>query len=325
MVTIPLVTSDSKIWNTNEFMISVSNAMSINQNITIDLLNEGPELESLGIPELLLKLKMQFDYSLDIEILTKNMVQPDVDHCRISRSVPMHFVKNTCKRLNSVDNTKRINRHFGIFIGRSNLHRLYLSSWLHRYCPTQTTQTFHYDSYHNFHKDNLGLEELISCTGFDYIDQVIDFLKLSPILPETAVSKYPILMDHHCEVSEHYYQFFVEIVCETYFSGNTFFPTEKIWRPIAMKTPFIVQGPQYFLHRLRDLGFQTFDQWWTEGYSEDVASWQPYEIVKILDQLSALSVTELATMYQEMTPVLEHNYKTLLSLSTEDFNKIKNV
>ena len=40
-------------------------------------------------------------------------------------------------------------------------------------------------------------------------------------------------------------------------------------------TPFIVQGSQWFLHRLRDMGFQTFDRWWDEGYSEDPANHQP--------------------------------------------------
>jgi hypothetical protein len=325
MVKITLATSDSKIWNIEAIIIDIANAMANNNAITIDLLKEGPDLESLELINLLLKLKKQFGYSQIVTILTNNMIQTDVDQCHIVKSPPMHFVRNTRNLLGGADTHKQINKHFGIFIGRSNLHRLYLSSYLYKSYPQKTCQTFHYSVDNDFHRDNLGLTELINCTGFDYVDQAVDFLKLCPMLIDNTVPTYPMLMNQHCDIAQNYYQFFVEVVCETYFSGQTFFPTEKIWRPIAMKTPFIVQGPQYFLHRLRDLGFQTFDSWWTEGYSEDTAGWQPYEIVKILDQLSALSTTDLHTMYQEMLPVLEHNHKTLLSLSAEDFNKISNV
>jgi len=325
VVTVSIATSDSKIWNRDESILKLSHAMSCNESITVDLLNEGPDLNSIGLVDLLLRLKKQFNYSQQIKILTNNLIQPDIEHCIIVKSPPMHFVKNTRERLGNIDKTKQINEHFGIFIGRSNLHRLYLSSYLNRNYPKQTCQTYHYSVHNNFHKDNLGLAELIKCTGFDYVDQAVDFLKLCPIMLDDTAPVYPILMDQHCDIDKHYSQFFVEIVCETYFSGQTFFPTEKTWRPIIMKTPFIVQGPQYFLHKLRDIGFQTFNQWWSEGYSEDPAGWQPYEIKKILDQLAKLSLGELQSMYHSMTSILEHNYKTLMSLSVEDFNKLNYV
>ena len=90
-----------------------------------------------------------------------------------------------------------------------------------------------------------------------------------------------------------------------------------------LSTPFIVQGPQWYLHRLRDLGFQTFDRWWDEGYAEDPADHQPHEIVKVINQLKTKSITELSKMYTEMQPVLAHNKKRFLELTSKDFEIFK--
>ena len=116
----------------------------------------------------------------------------------------------------------------------------------------------------------------------------------------------------------------VEIVCETCYNGNTFFPTEKTWRPILLETPFIVQGPQWYLHRLRDLGFQTFDRWWDEGYTEDPANWQNTEIKKVIDSIGKLTIEQLQEMYTEMKPVLAHNKKRFMELTSKDFKIFEN-
>jgi hypothetical protein len=93
---------------------------------------------------------------------------------------------------------------------------------------------------------------------------------------------------------------------------------------MLLETPFIVQGPQWYLQRLRDLGFQTFDRWWDEGYSEDPANWQNTEIKKVINSVSELSLEKLQEMYTEMKPVLAHNKKRFLELTSKDFDIFKN-
>jgi hypothetical protein len=56
--------------------------------------------------------------------------------------------------------------------------------------------------------------------------------------------------DTNRSLLKHYDQFAIEIVCETYTMGNTFFPTEKTIRPIMACKPVLVYGPKYFLARL---------------------------------------------------------------------------
>ena len=94
--------------------------------------------------------------------------------------------------------------------------------------------------------------------------------------------------------------------------------TEKFWRAVATKTPFIVYGPQFFLRRLKSLGFKTFDRWWDEGYDEDPYLYSHNEIQKSIASIASLSISDLAAMYKEMEPVLEHNYSRMMELTYQD-------
>lgn len=72
--------------------------------------------------------------------------------------------------------------------------------------------------------------------------------------------------DTNASLLQHYYNFAVEIVCETYTLGDTFFPTEKTIRPIMAAKPIMVYAPRYYLARLRSLGFRTYGTIWDESY-----------------------------------------------------------
>jgi hypothetical protein len=62
--------------------------------------------------------------------------------------------------------------------------------------------------------------------------------------------------------------FDIELVAETYCHGDTFFVTEKTVRPIVAGKSMMVYGPQNYLARLRDLGFQTWNHIWDETYDQ---------------------------------------------------------
>lgn len=89
-----------------------------------------------------------------------------------------------------------------------------------------------------------------------------------------------------------------------------------------LKTPFIVQGPRYFLHNLKKLGFKTFEHWWDEGYAEDPDAHQVYEIQKVLDCLARTPQAELIDILDDMQQTLEHNYQRAMQLTDRDFHTI---
>lgn len=87
--------------------------------------------------------------------------------------------------------------------------------------------------------------------------------------------------DTNRDLMLHYHKFAVEIVCETYCYGDTFFPTEKTVRPIAAGKAFVTFGPVDFLKRLQTYGFCTFSDLWDEGYDqlEGAARWSEMQQV----------------------------------------------
>lgn len=99
------------------------------------------------------------------------------------------------------------------------------------------------------------------------------------------------------------------VVTETIFYDSKYHLTEKIFKPIVARRPFILVGAPGNLEYLRSYGFRTFDQWIDESYdSETDPDQRIIKIVAEIQKLCQLSSTELDTMYQEMQEVIDYNY-----------------
>jgi hypothetical protein len=103
---------------------------------------------------------------------------------------------------------------------------------------------------------------------------------------------------------------FCYLVTETCFWERKCHLTEKIFKPIISRMPFVLAGPAHNLKYLRTYGFQTFDQWWDEGY-DDVED--PVQRLSAIGDVMAWicdhSLEQLQDMLMEMQPVLDHNYQ----------------
>ena len=62
---------------------------------------------------------------------------------------------------------------------------------------------------------------------------------------------------------------YYSIVCETLGTGSDFFLSEKTVKAMFSKRVFVMFGPQYFLKRLQELGFQTFNAVLDETYDNE--------------------------------------------------------
>lgn len=102
---------------------------------------------------------------------------------------------------------------------------------------------------------------------------------------------------------------FLFLVTETCYWQEKTHLTEKIFKPIVLRMPFILVGCPRNLEYLRQYGFKTFGAYWDESYDEIL---DPIErlsaIAKILKKLSKLSSKEKHDMLCDMQPLLEHNY-----------------
>jgi hypothetical protein len=322
MSIINIPTNDSSIINRDEVLCKLIYDMSINQPIGIKLNPEGPCADSLGLYDLLDTLTLEFKYTKSqITITTCNLIEQHSEY-NIGIMPQMKYLHAAREFSNTPIKPKQFDqnfKHFGNFIGHGNIHRLHLASYLYQQHFSKTLQSYHYDRHAEYHKKFVGVEELMFDNySWDEIQAAIDFLKQTPITVD-QINEYPILNPATLNITKVYDQFFVEVVNLTYFSGNTFYIDEKIWRPMLMRTPFLVQGPQNYLINLRKLGFKTFDQWWDEGYSEDPGRTQIDGLIANINQLARQSTHSLESLYAEMQPVLEHNYQRLMEITEGEF------
>lgn len=147
---------------------------------------------------------------------------------------------------------------------------------------------------------------------------------------ETLKQLSPVELEYDLSVSnpihnlnkEHHRQTFLSLVTETLVEDEVenrakdgvplrFSPaffSEKTWKPIAIGQPFIVVAAKGHLKHLKELGYKTFNTWWSEEYDNaDNTNDKVRLIIQELVKLSKLSTAELTAMREEMIPVLEHN------------------
>ncbi len=107
---------------------------------------------------------------------------------------------------------------------------------------------------------------------------------------------------------------FLHVVTETMFWDERTHLTEKIFKPIVAKQPFVLVGCANNLEYLRSYGFKTFDRWWDEGYDSITDPNKRLDaVIDIIDKICKLSLTDLEDMLKEMQEVLEHNYNWFYS------------
>ena len=99
------------------------------------------------------------------------------------------------------------------------------------------------------------------------------------------------------------------VVSETVFYHDKLHLTEKIFKPIFSKRPFILVAAPGNLAYLKSYGFRTFDRWIDESYDDEKDHQIRLEkIVAEVEKLCNLSPVDLKKMHQEMREILEFNF-----------------
>lgn len=324
--TVLISTSDGMIWNESVCSVNLTARLLKNKQAAISLNNEGPCADDVGLYKLLdIICESSLVEKSQIKIFTCNLLEQHPEY-KIHRYPPMHFVhsaqeysKNSSTLMpKDFKNIKRL----GMFIGRSNWVRLWLASQVSKILGNDLEISYHFQSVNDFHRANVGLDGMaVWDASHQEMLEAAQFLTKCPIVLD-PVKKYPILMPEHHNISKVYHKIFLELICETYFSGNTFFITEKTWRTVINRTPFILHGPVDFLKNLRKLGFRTFSSWWSEEYDSYGHQLRIEKILKLVEQIAQLPTEELIDMYHDMQEVLDHNQNLLMSLTEKDFLRV---
>lgn len=109
------------------------------------------------------------------------------------------------------------------------------------------------------------------------------------------------------------------VVAETVFYDEKLHLTEKIFKPISVRRPFILVAAPGNLAYLKSYGFKTFDRWIDESYDNEKDPDRRIEmIVTELEKLCKLTDRELVEMHREMEEILDYNFEHFYG----DFKKI---
>jgi hypothetical protein len=107
------------------------------------------------------------------------------------------------------------------------------------------------------------------------------------------------------------------IVTESVFNNDIdlSFLSEKTFKPILLKMPFIIIGQPYSLKKLKSLGYKTFSHLWDESY-DNILDPQK-RMNRIVELVAYLSTLDLKKLIIDNTEILEYNYKNLINSRAE--------
>jgi hypothetical protein len=112
-----------------------------------------------------------------------------------------------------------------------------------------------------------------------------------------------------------YQQTWYTVICETGFTGDGFFLTEKTTKALFAKRVFVMFAPCQFLKYLKELGFKTFGSVIDESYDEELVDLTRYQLA--FAQMLSLTQQDPAEVYKKIEEILEHNKQRLAELQIE--------
>lgn len=342
---IKIQTEDGYIYQKENILAYLYDCWINDRPAVIDLDLEGGCAESMGMYSLLDRFCYNTGYDPHrVTLITGNLIEAH-DRYQIKFNQNYWFelpLIQQWSRENTVMLGVTPRKHFGCFVGQSRWPRLWMSAWLYKNHRDSTLQTFHSGFAANYRTkksdgvyDWLGLDQLnqFEC---GMIPDVAEFLKHCPMTIDDDLQTikttdiifdqqghYPLQHPANLSIISYYSNIFLDIVMETSVTGNAFFVTEKLWRCIVARRPFAVVSNRDYLQNLRNLGFKTFHDYWSEDY-DGLSNQDRIGALQIeLNKIAQWSPTELQFKLNHMQDILDHNWSTFMSLSWHDLKVLR--
>lgn len=325
MITIPIQVSGD-IWGNPDNVKQLLDQTQPGQQVTLDLFSEGPSLRQFGIVDLISA------YNLDVAVTRWANSVEEVPYHRVSCNKNSHFFP-MCHHYwqDEVPTVIPAEYRFGLFQGRGCPSR---NRIMHD-AVTLWSEHFLLSKMRDLRGDPWGYRQpdhskrLESMSDWfadvDYARNWLDNCSITSIdnchiqdqygIPEVSAGKVAT------SLLQHYPRFNVELICETYTLGDTFFPTEKTVRPLVGERPFIVYGSRNYLANLQQSGYRTFASLWDESYDrlEGVERWAA--MTQLINHLVALPASEWQHIITQSIEITKHN-KAVLGKNVRDFKSI---
>jgi hypothetical protein len=168
-------------------------------------------------------------------------------------------------------------------------------------------------------ESTIDVSYLTADYGLDIPLEVIDRFK----------NKLPLILDGEtdinqmCEdkgsVTRNYYQnSLISIVTETNFTESEVTLTEKSFKPIKEKHPFMIIGATGTLKAIRSMGFKTFSEFWDESYDEiHCPTERMKRLAAVQEQIGSWTVEQILDFRRRVKSILEYNFEQLKKPSSD--------
>jgi hypothetical protein len=155
----------------------------------------------------------------------------------------------------------------------------------------------------------------------DFVNTFIQNKDRIKSIPEMKLDQEDMTVNHaHIftdSVDMYYENTYFSVISETNFfkeTGEGLFVSEKIFRPILKKHPFILLSRPNTLNMMQNIGYKTFGSIINEEYdSEEDDCKRMLMIIDEIKRLCNLSDTELQLFLNEAKHITEYNYQVLLN------------
>lgn len=171
------------------------------------------------------------------------------------------------------------------------------------------------------HHNHVSFPKICPDSNLEIADLIQPFEDRYPDIFKVFATRTPLPLSFHGE-SDHPMRSFqldlfkeaseslLYLVTETVADGRRQHLTEKSFKPICLQMPFIILGPQHSLKYLRDYGFKTFHDFWSEDYDQEPDPYRRIEIIAdTLYELDRMSRDAKQNLYQSMQPIIAHNFE----------------
>lgn len=104
------------------------------------------------------------------------------------------------------------------------------------------------------------------------------------------------------------------VVSETVATGRRQHLTEKTFKPICLRMPFVLVACAGSLDYLKEYGFKTFDSLWSESYDQEINDHVRIALIgQLLKELDQLSQKEKQQLFDHAQPIINHNFNHFYS------------
>ena len=138
-----------------------------------------------------------------------------------------------------------------------------------------------------------------------------------PLILDTPNHKLNLMFDEFESTKQFYDSSFVHLIAETNFFTKIIHLTEKSYKPIAYKQPFIMFAAKGSLKALQEQGFNTFGNLWNEDYDnepDDTARF--FKILDLIKEIAAWSDEKKRLVSMFVKNIVDHNYHVLQTTAT---------